>query len=149
VSRTLQQVLLEQDPSGWRLLVGCVLLNVTTRTQVDAVHPELFRRWPTPEKMAGAREATIARVLEPLGCSARRAVTLKRMSHDFLEHESRAGEGVLLSYDVPHFYGLGEYARDSWAIFVEGRRDMEPTDRVLAAWLAGWHDACDALAEDL
>lgn len=140
--RPLQEVLLERDPSGWRMLVGCVLLNVTTRTAVDAVYGEVFRRWPDEGRMARARESTVAGVLEPLGCSNRRAYTLIVMSGDFIAlsaQHAEGDEGPIGADEVPELYGLGEYARDSWAIFFEGRRDVEPTDRVLGAYLAGWH----------
>lgn len=140
--------MLAEDPTGWRLLVGCVLLNVTTRTAVDQVRGELFRRWPNAAKVVSAREATIAGVLAPLGCSSRRANTLRRMSAEFWElvHERFERGARVTADDIPGIYGLGEYARDSWAIFVEGRLDLEPTDRVLAAYLVGYRRGVEASA---
>jgi endonuclease III len=127
-SRPLLQELLRDDP--WRMLVGCVLLNVTTRTAADRVWPELFERWPTAGDMAAADAAALSRLLAPLGCHNRRAETLRRMSADFLARPpGRADE-------VPCLYGLGDYARDSWAIFQDGDLSVEPSDRVLAEWLS-------------
>lgn len=127
--RLLQEILIEQDPSGWRLLCGCVLLNVTTRVQADRVWPILFRRWPEPQRMARARATSVERVLHPLGCSCRRAETLRRMSREFLDALPRTRDDAL------GLYGLGRYAADSWSIFVEGDLSVEPTDKVLRAWL--------------
>ena len=49
-------------------LVSSVLLSAqTTDAQVNKVTPELFRRWPTPEAMAGATPTEIAEVIKSLG----------------------------------------------------------------------------------
>jgi len=37
--------------------------------------------------------------------------------------------------DVLKFPGCGKYAADSWAIFVEGRTDVEPSDGKLNWYL--------------
>ena len=38
----------------FRLVIAVLLSAQTTDAQVNKVTPELFRRWPTPEAMAGA-----------------------------------------------------------------------------------------------
>ena len=51
----------------FRLLISVLLSAQTTDAQVTKVTPELFRRWPTPEAMAGATSAQIAEVIKSLG----------------------------------------------------------------------------------
>lgn len=51
----------------FRLVVSVLLSAQTTDAQVNKVTPELFRRWPTPEAMAGATPTEIAEVIKSLG----------------------------------------------------------------------------------
>ena len=53
--------------SPFRLVIAVLLSAQTTDAQVNKVTPELFRRWPTPEAMAGATPAEIAEVIRSLG----------------------------------------------------------------------------------
>ena len=118
---TLQEVYGE-DP--WKVLVCCVLLNRTSRQQVDCIRDELFERWPTPGAMARADTRELSILLHSLGFYNRRARTLVEMSKKWLETDP-------LVDGVGHLPGVGKYASDSWAIFVQRRTDVEPTDKVL------------------
>lgn len=51
----------------FRLVISVLLSAQTTDAQVNKVTPELFRRWPTPEAMAGATPVEIAEVIKSLG----------------------------------------------------------------------------------
>lgn len=51
----------------FRLVISVLLSAQTTDAQVNKVTPELFRRWPTPEAMAGATPAEIAEAIKSLG----------------------------------------------------------------------------------
>ncbi|MCI7775641.1 MAG: endonuclease III [Enorma sp.] len=51
----------------FRLVISVLLSAQTTDAQVNKVTPELFRRWPTPEAMAGAIPTEIAEVIKSLG----------------------------------------------------------------------------------
>lgn len=51
----------------FRLVISVLLSAQTTDAQVNKVTPELFRRWPTPEAMAGATPTGIAEVIKSLG----------------------------------------------------------------------------------
>lgn len=53
--------------SPFRLVISVLLSAQTTDAQVNKVTPELFRRWPTPEAMAGATPTEIAEVIKSLG----------------------------------------------------------------------------------
>lgn len=51
----------------FRLVISVLLSAQTTDAQVNKATPELFRRWPTPEAMAGATPTEIAEVIKSLG----------------------------------------------------------------------------------
>lgn len=117
------QVSLASDP--FRMLVACVLVNRTRWSQAKPVFDEIFRRWPTVNDLAAARVSDLTDVVRPLGMWNARALNLVCMAMAWVY-----GQRCVMK--LP---GCGKYAADSYAIFVEGRRDVEPTDRVLRAWL--------------
>ena len=51
----------------FRLTIAVLLSAQTTDAQVNKVTPELFRRWPTPEALAGAEVSEVADVIKTLG----------------------------------------------------------------------------------
>jgi len=105
-----------------------MLLNLTTRRQVDRVRHELFRRWPTPQAMAAADRGELAALIKGLGLSNKRSAALIRMSREFLEKD----------WVRPiELHGLGQYAQDSYDIFVLGREVDSPADKFLSKYV-GW-----------
>jgi methyl-CpG-binding domain protein 4 len=119
----LQEIYLH-DP--WKMLVGCILLNQTTRTQVDRVREDLFLLWPDPLEMASADPEEIARVIKPLGLYNRRARTLIKFSREWTEKDWRE------PIELP---GIGQYAQDSWEIFQKNNYEIQPTDKELIGYL--------------
>ena len=123
IIRPLLQEIYKKDP--WKMLVCCILLNLCRRTTVDKVRQELFKRYPTPQNIIEAKEKEIADLLEPLGFYNKRAKTLQKMS-----------EGYLKGFkDVTELYGIGQYAKDSWELFQNNNRNINPTDKVLTEYL--------------
>ncbi len=113
------------QPDGWKMLTCCMLLNLTNRRQVDVIRDELFKRYPTPKDMMNADESELAQLLQPLGLYNRRAKSLKKMS-----------EGYVKGFkSVDELYGIGQYAKDSWEIFQNNNRNINPTDKVLQEYL--------------
>jgi endonuclease III len=53
--------------SPWELLVATVLSAQCTDERVNQVTPELFRRWPTPERLAAADLGELEEVVRPTG----------------------------------------------------------------------------------
>ena len=51
----------------FRLTIAVLLSAQTTDAQVNKVTPELFRRWPTLEALAGAEVSEVADVIKTLG----------------------------------------------------------------------------------
>jgi methyl-CpG-binding domain protein 4 len=113
------------QPDGWKMLTCCMLLNLTNRKQVDTIRDELFSKYPTPKDMMNANQSELAELLKPLGLYNRRAKSLKKMS-----------EGYVKGFkSVDELYGIGQYAKDSWEIFQNNNKNVNPTDKVLLAYL--------------
>jgi len=111
----------------WRVLVCCIMLNCTSRKQVDRVREEFFSRYPGPVEADQADSSEMAELLAPLGFRNRRTATIKRFSSDWL---------TLAWQEPKELYGIGKYAQDSWDIFMKGDLSVEPTDGVLGKYLA-------------
>ncbi len=122
------------DDPGWHLLVSCMLLNQTGRPAVDRIWPTLFELYPTAKRMALARSRLLD-LLRPLGLQQRRFNTLRNFSSQWF----RAGHGSQdRDSDVMEmlYYGVGEYARDSWMIFMRMEEPkQEVGDKELRAFL--------------
>ena len=71
----------------------------------------------------------LVEMLEPLGLQNRRAKILGDLAVKWyeIEPETRA--------DVRDLPGCGNYACDSWSIFVENDYDVNPTDSVLRGYV--------------
>ena len=121
--RPLLQEVYQDD--AWKMLVCCILLNLTKRTQVDIIRDELFTLYPTPNKMKNANVDKLAKLLQPLGLYNRRAKSLKRFSEDWIKGFK----------SVDELYGIGQYAKDSWEIFQNDNLNVNPTDKVLLKYL--------------
>lgn len=111
------------------MLVACSLVNMTTWRQAEPVFEEIRRRFPTPEDLEKADPALMYRLVAKLGFGKIRSTRLPALAAMYLYVNPKTAE------DVMRLPGCGKYAADSWAIFVENRRDVEPTDKELIAWL--------------
>ena len=123
IIRPLLQEVYQDDP--WKMLVCCILLNLTHRRQVDKLRDKLFTRYPTAMHMAFAMEDELSEMLKPLGFYNKRAVTLKRMSLEYIRGFT----------DVSTLYGIGKYANDSWEIFQNNNTNIQPEDDVLKEYI--------------
>ena len=123
IIRPLLQEIYQDD--GWKMLVCCMLVNLTNRKQVDTVRDKLFSKYPTPKDMMKAEHSDLVDIIKPLGLYNTRAERLIRMSKGYVVGFS----------DVTELYGIGEYAKDSWEIFQLGNRNVKPTDKVLQEYL--------------
>lgn len=122
----LQEIYINEKQGIWKILVCCQFLNITTRRQVDRVRHEFFRRWPTPQKAMHADSAEMASLIKSLGLFNRRSVSIIRMSQEFLLKDWK---------EPKELYGLGQYAQDSYDIFVRGVRPPNPSDKFLQKYL--------------
>jgi methyl-CpG-binding domain protein 4 len=120
----LLQEIYREDP--WKVMVCCILLNQTTRKQVDKVRKELFETWPDSVSMSHADSEKLSDLIRPLGFYNRRAKTLIRFSREWNE----------LKWENPiELHGIGEYGQDSWKIFIEDQIVENPSDHVLKDYI--------------
>lgn len=118
---------LRADPF-W-MLVGCQLVNRARWSRARAILEELRTRWPAPEELCQVDLTALYQVLAPLGLQEGRARNVRGFARAWTEARPETREDVLA---MP---GCGPYAADSWAIFVEGRRDVTPSDGRLIHYL--------------
>jgi methyl-CpG-binding domain protein 4 len=110
----------------WRMLVCCIMLNCTSRKQVDQVRDEFFIKYPEPSDASCADSEKMAELISILGFKNKRTNTIKRFSNDW----------VNLEWSEPNeLYGIGKYGQDSWEIFQKGNLAVTPTDGVLNTYL--------------
>jgi|TARA_Y100000310_G_scaffold335129_1_gene416414 methyl-CpG-binding domain protein 4 len=116
----------------WKVLVCCLMLNQTSRKQVDQIIGEFFIRYPDPESLLEGDEESMRELLRSLGMYNRRVKTLKRFSEDFLARDWNTASDL---------YGCGKYADDAWRIFCRGDwQNVKPDDHALTDyhnWLMG------------
>jgi len=114
-------------PNEWAILVSCVMLNCTRRSQVEGVLPEFLRRWPDAPALLQAPEEEIIGLCRPLGFANRRTVMLRQLAAAYVGPWEHARE-------LP---GIGEYGARAWEIFCRGELgDEPPRDHALVLyWL--------------
>lgn len=75
--------------------------------------------------MSNANPDEVYNIVQPCGLGNKRSVTLIRMSQEFLNK----------SWTEPkELYGIGEYANDSWRIFIKNEM-ISPKDKELRKYM--------------
>src|SRR6185295_19274752 len=72
-----------RDP--FTLLVAVVLSAQTTDAQVNRVTPALFRRAPTPQKLAAMTETEILKLIRSCGLAPGKARRLKQLAQTLID----------------------------------------------------------------
>lgn len=133
---TLIQEQYSNDP--WKVMICCIMLNCTTRTQFDKIVTEFFERWPDASSLHDGDPNEIAECIKSLGFKNRRTKSLRKFSHDYLEWvsiSSYAGDKGIEPEDVRTLYGVGEYAARAYEIFCLGKLgDTAPEDHSLVKY---------------
>jgi endonuclease III len=148
----------------WRLLLSTIMLNRTTRVQVDVVLYKFLTIWPDATSTSNANEMDIATIIRPLGMLHRRARGIIRFSKEWLELLSRKKVGdacrkdcssetcvgqdcsaaarqscmetfLLTREEVTSLYCCGGYAYDAYRIFIQGKLDAVTTDHALQMYV--------------
>jgi adenine-specific DNA glycosylase len=141
--RMLQSVLLENrggDPlevRAWRVVIGCMMLNQTTRKQVDQIWPKFFCYWPDPVSVIDTRgvwteETRMYAVIHKLGFGQLRMRRFQRFSDEWLRY---CIDHKTIPESIIDMYGCGKYAEDSYQLFVKGDWDVQPTDKELIRYM--------------
>lgn len=120
----LLQEIYQKDP--WRILVCCMFLNQTTRKQVDTVRDEFFEKYPTAYFAAKAIPEEMSQIIKTLGFYNRRANSIIKMSRDYIDAK------WLKPSDI---HGIGQYAEDSYNIFVNHDLSVIPNDKILNKYM--------------
>ena len=121
---SLLQEIYNEHP--WRMLVCCIMLNCTSRKQVDRVREEFFSKYPDAVDAELADPIEMAELIALLGFKNKRTNTIKRFSNDWMT----------LEWSEPsELYGIGKYGQDSWEIFQKGNLAVSPNDGVLNTYL--------------
>lgn len=103
--------------SEWLILVVCMMLNCTSRKQVEKVLPDFHRHWPDPHAFLDASVEDVVSLCRPLGFANRRTANLKKMTELFITNDWKHAS------ELP---GVGQYAARSWEIFCRGELGNEP-----------------------
>lgn len=111
--------LIQEDlfPDEWKILVSCMLLNCTSRKQVEKVLPRFFNKWSTPESLSFASFDDVAETISSLGFKNKRAKGIIKMSEAYLNRDWKNPR------ELP---GIGEYGARAWEIFIENKLGDEP-----------------------
>jgi hypothetical protein len=119
--------LIQEDlwPDAWKILVAGVMLNQTSRKQVEHVLPGFLKRWPTPAAFIDADPLDVREVIKPLGFGNRRTSQLKFMTRDFLDPDKT----------IEQYNGVGLYGRAAYYVFCEGKLPVEVKDHALAVYV--------------
>ena len=127
-SDVLFQEELREDPF-W-MLVGCILINRTHWRQVEPVLNRLRSRCKDAKGILRLNVEEMLGIIKPLGLHNRRTSILRRFALDWADHPPSS------SSDVAKMVGCGDYAVQSYMIFVE--RKAPPLDQVTDHKLA-WY----------
>ena len=113
-------------PDRWKMLVCCLMLNLTSHRQVKPIIDGFFKRWPNARAASEANEEEMKQYIKSLGMYNKRAKTIIKMSKQFISGFSHPKE----------LYGCGKYAAYSDAIFFQGRwKEVQPTDGALKRYI--------------
>ena len=72
----------------FQLLAATILSAQCTDARVNLVTPELFRRWPTPQSLAGAKQADVEEVVRSTGFFRAKAANLIGMAQGLVANHN-------------------------------------------------------------
>lgn len=113
-------------PNVWKIFVCCIMLNLTTGKQVHKIIKDIFRNYPNPKRLSEANPLELADMIKSCGLSNKRANTLIRMSKEYR----------MKTWQEPtDLHGIGQYGKDSYDIFILGKKILNPSDKVLTKYV--------------
>jgi methyl-CpG-binding domain protein 4 len=120
--------LIQEDlfPDEWKMLVACIMLNCTSRKQIEKVLPVFFQKWPTAKDLLSEDPAKISETIATLGFKNRRTQNIINMSKKYATQKWSSPR------ELP---GIGEYAGRAWEIFFKNDLgDVAPNDGALTLY---------------
>lgn len=113
-------------PNEWYILLACMMLNCTSRKQVDSVLPVFIKKWPAPKDFLEADVLDVENTIKSLGFKSRRTKALREMTQQYLCKNWK---------HVIELKGIGNYAARSWEIFCKKQLGSEePKDHALVVY---------------
>lgn len=111
--------LIQEDlwPDQWKIIVSCMMLNCTSRKQVEKILPNFFSKWPNAASLVSANQSDISETISKLGFKNRRAKNLLDMSKAYLNNDWN---------DPRELPGVGEYAARTVEIFCLNKLGNHP-----------------------
>lgn len=119
----------------WQMTVACILLNKTQGKQVEPVLWNLLKLFPGPDAICEADEQLLESLLRPLGMWRRRTMSLKHLARVWVGLEKAGVKTNGFTRVLLSMPGIGQYAYDSWRIFVEGDLSINPADSKLLEYI--------------
>lgn len=122
-----REFLIQEDylDNPWKMMVCCILLNQTNNKQVRPILESVFGFIPDPNSAIGCDQDKLATIIKTTGFQNVKASRIKKLSQKWVE-------GFNKIEDLP---GVGKYGKESWDIFVNGKLDIDPTDKKLKKYL--------------
>ena len=106
--------------SAYQILVTEMLLRKTKSESVAKISPTLFKKYPTPASMAGAKISSIERMLQPLGLSKIRSKAIRSVSSYIVDRNRGVVPRQLDELTrLPH---VGRYTANALLCFAYGQR---------------------------
>lgn len=127
----LLEELVADDP--WRLLLSTILLNRTSRAQVDRAFFEFLQRWPSPQEAVRACTEEIVEVIHSLGFH-KRAEGIQRFSRDYMVLVKSKDPFHLTMAEVLSLHQCGKYSYEAYRLFIDRDAEVIPKDHALAAY---------------
>lgn len=115
-------------PNEWRCLVTCMLLNCTSRKQVEKIVDTFFEKWPNPNSFLDANEQEVFNLISPLGFKNKRTQNLFKMTKMYSMGDWK---------HVSELPGIGDYASRAWEIFFLNKLGNHPP--IDGALMVYWH----------
>ena len=109
-------------PDRWKMLICCLMLNLTSHKQVYPLIDGFFEKWPNPNAAAEANPDEMSEYLKSLGMYNKRAKTIIKMSKQLLQ-----GFGC-----IKQLYGCGQYAFNcDQMLYLGNWKKIQPKDSAL------------------
>ena len=122
-----REFLIQEDylDNPWKIMVCCILLNQTNNRQVRPILESVFGLIPNPNSAIECDQDSLATIIKTTGFQNVKASRIKKFSEKWIEGFN----------DIRELPGVGKYGKESWDIFVNGRTDIDPTDKKLKKYL--------------
>lgn len=122
----------------WKLLVCCILLNLSSRKVAEPIWNRLFERWPVwTTFLADVRQRQSSReeLLSLLnGFQNRRCERIIRMTEG-IEKQFRTMCRDRMMIEPLELYGIGKYGSDSYRIFIKRELVEDVKDKELVRYV--------------